>query len=299
MLSLPCVAGPYTTISCTLRLLSNSIRISPDPTDRYPRLADEDGLAADDPRFIENNIPVKSIAASSGQNDSGMFEFSFHDERYLPFEGAGAISRWSIELFHDSAGGSPDFGAPLRQFNYDTISDVILHMKYTTREDAGPLKDAAIGHLREYLHRESPAPSFIALDLRRQFASHWSRFLSPADPQGDNVFELPLSPDLFPARDSGQKLALVSLALLARGRDPESLFEASIAMESSPAIPLSFAQDERFGRLLVAQAELGALGIEIEPEGPPPNWLISLEPTGGLELDVEEMWLVVGYRREG
>ena len=27
-----------------------------------------------------------------------MFELNFHDERHVPFEGAGAISRWRIEL---------------------------------------------------------------------------------------------------------------------------------------------------------------------------------------------------------
>jgi hypothetical protein len=27
-----------------------------------------------------------------------MFELNFRDERYLPFEGAGAISTWQLEL---------------------------------------------------------------------------------------------------------------------------------------------------------------------------------------------------------
>jgi hypothetical protein len=95
-LTLPCVVGPYATISCTLRLLKNSIRINTANGDNgYPRNTDDQGLPADDGRFIENNIPVKAIAASNAQNDSGMFELSFRDERYLPFEGAGAVSQWS------------------------------------------------------------------------------------------------------------------------------------------------------------------------------------------------------------
>ena len=88
--------------SCTLRLLKNSIRINTANGDNgYPRNTDDEGLPADDTRFIENNIPVKAIAASSAQNDSGVFELNFRDERYLPFEGAGAISEWSLELFTD------------------------------------------------------------------------------------------------------------------------------------------------------------------------------------------------------
>ncbi|NJL54921.1 phage tail tape measure protein [bacterium] len=142
--TLPCVVGPYTTISCTLRLLKNSIRINTNDAENYPRHEDDD-------RFIENNIPVKAIATSTAQNDSGVFELSFRDERYLPFEGAGAISQWSLELFNDN---SPDFGKALRQFDYSTITDAILHIKYTAREDAGALKNGAIAHLRKYFSQD-------------------------------------------------------------------------------------------------------------------------------------------------
>ena len=139
-LTLPCVVGPYTTISCTLRLLKNSIRINTANDDNgYPRNTDDQGLPADDHRFIENNIPVKAIAANNAQNGSGVFELSFRDERYLPFEGASAISEWSLELFNDV---DADFGKPLRQFDYGTITDAILHVKYTAREDSGPFRTA-------------------------------------------------------------------------------------------------------------------------------------------------------------
>ena len=54
------------------------------------------------------------------------------DERYLPFEGAGAISTWRLDL-------SKQF----RTFDYDTISDVILHLRYTARDGGQALSDAA------------------------------------------------------------------------------------------------------------------------------------------------------------
>ena len=41
---------------------------------------------------------TEAIATSTGQNDTGLFELNFRDERYLPFEYAGAVSRWRIEL---------------------------------------------------------------------------------------------------------------------------------------------------------------------------------------------------------
>ena len=54
------------------------------------------------------NVPITSIAVSTGQNDSGVFELNFRDERYIPFEGAGAISKWRIEL-----------PGTFREFDYD------------------------------------------------------------------------------------------------------------------------------------------------------------------------------------
>ena len=61
---------------------------------------------------------IRSIVTSNAQNDDGMFETNFRDERYLPFEGAGAISTWNLEL------------PRLKQFDYKSISDVIIHMSY-------------------------------------------------------------------------------------------------------------------------------------------------------------------------
>jgi len=61
---------------------------------------------------------------STGNNDAGVFELNLRDERYLPFEGAGAVSDWHLEL-----------PSQLRPFDYYTISDVILHISYTTKED--------------------------------------------------------------------------------------------------------------------------------------------------------------------
>ncbi|MBK8875112.1 MAG: hypothetical protein IPN13_14840 [Bacteroidetes bacterium] len=146
-LSLPCIAGPYTTVNCTLRLLKNSVRsnTSMSEAEKYEHNNDE-GIWTEDTRFKESNVPAKAIATSTGQRDSGMFELSFRDERYLPFEGAGAISEWEIELTQDSE---------LRQFDYSTISDVILHINYTAREDAGTFKNDVVAYLKNFLINEA------------------------------------------------------------------------------------------------------------------------------------------------
>jgi hypothetical protein len=265
-------------------------------------------MSADDMRFVENSIPVKAIAASSGQNDSGVFELSFRDERYLPFEGAGAISQWSLELFNDN---NPDFGKPLRQFDYATISDVVLHIKYTAREDAGPFKNGAITHLREYFSEDGATPLLQGLNLRRDFASEWSRFLKPANPANGNVFEFEMSPELFPFRDAGKTLKINSMYLLARCSD-----DGDYGVTLTPPLPapppagantMALAKSSTYGGLHFGKKDVADAAIEIVPTSLPVTWKLKVTRPGGGNLqedpvkkvmEVEDLILVVGYEWE-
>jgi hypothetical protein len=316
-LTLPCVAGPYTTISCTLRLLKNSIRINTTNGDNgYPRNTDDNGLPADDPRFVENNIPVKAIAASGGQNDSGVFELNFRDERYLPFEGAGVVSEWSLELLSDLPSNNPDpanpdFGRPLRQFDYASIADAVVHIRYTARDDAGAFKNSAIAYLREYFSEDGATPSVLALDLRRSFATQWSRFLNPTNPANGNVFELEVSRALFSMRDAGKTLKINSITLLARCTDP-----GNYGVTLTPPLPvpppagsntMGLVRSNTYGGLHFGQKDVTAAGIEISATDPPSKWNMKITRPGGGNLvedpvkkvmEVEDVILVAGYEWE-
>ncbi|MCK4517598.1 hypothetical protein KAT92_02395, partial [Candidatus Babeliales bacterium] len=135
-LTIPCVTGPYTNVSCKLTLLSNRIR---------KKTTTASGgyayIGIEDTRFTHNVLGIQSIATSGAQNDSGMFELNFRDERYLPFEGAGVISSWRLEL--------PE---GFRQFDYDTISDVIIHINYTARECGENFKSTVNDYIKEGLN---------------------------------------------------------------------------------------------------------------------------------------------------
>jgi hypothetical protein len=305
-ITLPCVVGPYTTISCTLRLLKNSIRINTKNGDNgYPRNTDVDGLPADDDRFIENNIPVKAIAASNAQNDSGVFELSFRDERYLPFEGAGAISQWSLEMFNDLPAnnpdpGNPDFGKPLRQFDYSTISDAILHIKYTAREDAGSFKNGAISHLRDYFSQDESTPALRLINLRQEFPAQWHRFLNPSDSDNGNIFELEILPNLFPLRDRDKTLKINSISLLARCTNSG---EYKVIM--SPPLPEPHPEDSNTLSLVPVNIYGGLhfshknVEIEVDLTSPSLKWHLHMSrPGGNLKEEVEDMLLVLGYQWE-
>lgn len=314
-LTLPCVTGPYTTIACTLRLLKNGIRIITANGDNgYPHNTEDQGLPSDDDRFVENNIPFKAIAASNAQNDSGVFELSFRDERYLPFEGAGAISDWSRELFSDLPSNNPDpanpdFGRPLRQFAYKSILDAILHIKYTAREDAGPFKNGAIAHLRDYFSQDGATPSLRMLNLRNEFPTQWNRFLNPSNPAKGNVFELEMSPELFPFTDEKKRVKINSVWLLACARDGENytaVFNPPLPAAPAGSDTFKLAQVNQYGRLYFGQKDVSAANVTIDLIAPPVKWLLKMtnpaNPNGILNTDpaeVEDVLLVFGYEWEG
>ena len=313
-LTLPCVAGPYTTVSCTLRLLKNGIRVSTANGDNgYPRNTDDAGLPAEDTRFVENSVPVRAIATSTAQNDSGVFELSFRDERYLPFEGAGAISDWSLELLTDSPSNNPDpanpdFGSPLRQFDYSTIADAVLHIKYTAREDAGGFKNGAIAHLRNYFSEDGTTRSWLALNLRRDFGTSWSRFLQPVNPANGNVFEFEMSTGLFPQRDGGKTLKVNAIVLLAHCLDPGSY---DVTLTPPLAVPppagsntMVLAKGKTYGGLHFDQKDVAAASVEILPTDQPVAWKLKVTRPGGGNLvedpvrkvmEVQDLILVLGY----
>ncbi len=210
-LTIPCVAGPYTSINCTLTLLANSVRRTTNVSGGYAR-----NLEGDDPRFADNIGAIQSIATSSAQNDSGMFEMNFRDERYLPFEGAGAISRWRIQLAKE-----------FRQFDYNTISDVVLHLRYTAREGGDGLRTAADNALQTAINEMALAEGrqglFRLFNLRHELPTEWHRFLHPPDPAAGQsiVHRLPIDLGLkrFPFLFRGKKITLKPVKLFFNLKD--------------------------------------------------------------------------------
>jgi hypothetical protein len=177
-LSIPCVIGPYASVNCTLTLLKSSIRKTQVlRDDTYER---ED---AEDDRFDDYFGSLQSIVTSSGQNDSGMFETNLRDERYLPFENSGVISEWQLEL-----------PAGVRQFDYDTISDVILHLRYTAREGGGLLRNGAVANLNTSIEEARAAGSVRLFSVRHEFPSEWAKFkrieLGAATPVAELTLDL-------------------------------------------------------------------------------------------------------------
>jgi hypothetical protein len=187
-LSIPSVTGPYTGVHCTLSLLRSSIRKSPIMKDgEYAR------QGAEDDRFVDYTGAIQSVVTSSGSNDSGMFETNLRDERFLPFEGAGAVSAWKLDL-------------PLSYpaFDYSTISDVILHVRYTARQ--GVIADKVKSALDE-LFSAGPGPNganlALLFSLSHDFPIQWSAFVNGAAP-----LSLDLKRGYFPYFTHGKEITI-------------------------------------------------------------------------------------------
>jgi uncharacterized membrane protein YgcG len=171
----PVVASPLTGVHCRLTLLSSMTRRSPEvrpPAHRCCREARGRGEyepCPDDPRMVRDYAARESIATSTGQNDSGLFELSFRDERYLPFEYQGAVSRWRIELPPEN-----------NYFDFDTLTDFVLHVNYTARDGGEALRDAAARDARDRL----PGDGLRLFDIRHDFPDAWPGLREPGGQDG-------------------------------------------------------------------------------------------------------------------
>jgi|GEM_PF-2733320 len=186
-LTIPCVTGPHTSVSAKLSLVGSA----------YRKEGNTDGTGAnyaykgfEDSRFVHDPVGITSIATGRAQGDPGLFEFNFRDERYLPFEGAGAISRWRLEL-----------PTALRQFDYHTISDVVMEVSYTARDAGGLLKLGAedallagLNSIRELAMNEAAEATGLVrvLSLKKEFPDVFHRLLT------ENTATATLTPEHFP-----------------------------------------------------------------------------------------------------
>ena len=209
--SIPCVTGPYVSVNCTLTLLKSSIRKTQILRDGvYAREGTEDD------RFNDYYGSLQSIVTSSAQNDSGLFETNLRDERYLPFENSGVISEWQLELPANPSRKDP------AQFDYNTISDVIPHLRDTGREGGGLLRKEAVKNGAITIEAAQAAGSVRLFSVRHEFPTEWAKFQGQT-PGANQRFELALNlrEEHYPFWSQGRLNSVLRVDLLAGStKDP-------------------------------------------------------------------------------
>ena len=231
-ISIPCVTGPYSSVNCTLTLVKSTVRKTPAIADQYPR-AD-----AEDSRFSDYFGSLQSIVTSSAQNDSGLFETNLRDERYLPFENSGVISEWTLQLPADPSKGEP------AQFDYNTISDVILHMRYTARQGGELLRSGAIENLTKLI-TEAKAPGMIRLfTIRHEFPCEWAKFITQKAVNDQYELSLMFRPEHYPFWSQGHFNDVTQIGIFARSQNEITVNKKALA------------KDAKFGNLLIGEVNV-------------------------------------------
>ena len=258
-LSIPCVAGPYTTIGATLTLMNNTLRIdgtSVSDAKKYPRKS-VNGIPADDPRFRDSGGTSQSIVLSHAQSDSGLFELNFRDERYLPFEGTGAISKWHLQFpFANTKNKSgTKVNTLLQQFDYDTISDVIIQLKYTAREGGDALKanasDNLVNNINKMLVSLKDTGLSQLFSLKHEFPTEWYAFLNQPDANtGDQTCAIQIDSNRLPFFVTQVNAKITNISLYADAINPIPQLHVT-SPGNITNNNFSFAANPSFGTLLV------------------------------------------------
>ncbi|MEY6434255.1 hypothetical protein ABC977_17830, partial [Thioalkalicoccus limnaeus] len=190
--TIPCVTGPYAPVTATLTLVSSERRKS-------PKLALEP-----DPQ------PGASIALSSSHSDSGVFELSSQDPLYLPFEGMGAVSTWTLSL-----------PKAVKHFDYWSIADVVLTMQYTAKRGSNGFRDNVSTDLKKNLNelktaRDDKVGVYQLVSVRHELPDIWHRF------KAGQGLSLALATEMlsFMLRDLNPKLVEVTGKIRMAGAAP-------------------------------------------------------------------------------
>jgi hypothetical protein len=193
--TIPAVTGPYGSINGVLQQTANYITLTSTP-DTELFLLGKDGVAPPDSSALRLNWRAnQAIAISTGVDDGGVPAET--DDRYVPFEGTGAISQWKLDL-------------PLATNRIDigTIPDVILSLSYTARDGGPGLRAAVINELKARGYDGA-----VLVFLANQYADSWFAFMNPAPSATTQTMSYPVRRPQFPGNLTGLGLTTVYLTL--------------------------------------------------------------------------------------
>ena len=267
--------GSHRNVNCTLTLLENKIRTSGNASGSYAQSAD-----ADDLRFMVNPVSVHAIATSRPDNDAGLFHLRFDDDRYLPFEGAGAISTWRIEL--------PQADNTL---NLSTVTDVVVSVSYTARTGGAALESIARAEREKVLGRgELKPPAQHHVSIRRDAPTLWKRLEDAAAGQ-EVELPLPLDLDRFSGRYRGLDLRIERATIFAhaRGTLAQDALQLRLDPPKGSGTPVAtWVAPWPRAQVMRATAEVA---------GPPGTWKLAVKTSAGKVSElVDDLVLVFDLR---
>ncbi len=226
-------------VNATLTLAKNSVRVRPDlvggnytfrkPTD------------PSDMRFVDSIVP-ESIVTSNGVGtnsypgdggwslDTEMYKIEVRDDRYYPFEGAGVISSWQLDMPQEN-----------NQIDISTITDIVLTLTYTAKN--GVDKNAVQGAVNNALAGTGLA---LTLDVAKGFSDAWNSFLNPGAGK-DQVLNLSMIQGI-PFALRNRNITIKQIDLITQFEQATNLV-ADITIPPQAVQEVTLAQDGVFGTL--------------------------------------------------
>jgi hypothetical protein len=229
-ITIPAVVGPYQNFKATLTQLGNQILIKPD-IDGVDYLLGGPGGGGIESSKLDSSIlrsnwrANQKIAISKGAEDRGIFALNFNDERYLPFEGTGAISSWRLNMPKAN-----------NRLNYDNMSDVIIQLQYTACDGGETFASEVTKRLTAIPYRGQRA-----FNLGVAFSSAWYAFMHPAEGAEQQSFVTNMERNYFPANLTLGKITALYVQLdLAEGKSLGGTLTANLGIGSGNSQTLTF-----------------------------------------------------------
>ncbi|WP_149030914.1 neuraminidase-like domain-containing protein [Moorena producens] len=223
-LSIPAVVGPYQNINATLTQEGDKVLIEPNP-EAVKWLLNPGSGDPPEGKIRQNWRQNQQIAISKGVNDSGMFVLNFQDDRYLPFEGTGAISDWTLKMPKSS-----------NRFDFESITDVIITLRYTALQGGSTISNTVAETLKNFTGQ-------VVLNLKQQLLQ------SP----NHNELSFVVSPNLFRGNLKNYSISAsteqspsiyLQLHLSDSGNQVDPLPTLNLTIADNPPISLTLNQDE-------------------------------------------------------
>ncbi|NUT42996.1 MAG: hypothetical protein HOV86_23715, partial [Thermoactinospora sp.] len=171
-LSFETADGQTLTPNALLTQLSHRTLLAPDPRAAQWLLSPQGPAPAQVRSDWRAGQRIALSHVAQGWENNGLFELRYDDERYLPFEGTGAISTWRLEL--------PGLRSADRPAG---LHDVVLTVRYTAEHGGDTFAAAVKGMLKPY-------GAAVCLDVPAAFPDAWA---SPG-----STLTLPLTPAHLP-----------------------------------------------------------------------------------------------------
>lgn len=175
--SFPMIVGPNNNFSARVSMVRNYIRTKTTGVGSAAEFAMKTGADGTDNRFVQSNTPFREIIVSTGMNDNGVNldpssnVNETYQQQYLPFQHAGFISEWSIDL------NQKDADHDYSQVNWNTLSDLLITGILSVDTDYGQYAAGAGKYLEDIFKkfdREQPFSLFNS--IKNDYPNDFHRF---------------------------------------------------------------------------------------------------------------------------